>query len=193
MPDVFKKYLSEKGGITDLQFDKIEPFLFERKIKKGETILEQGEVCKNAWFVEVGCLRSYVTDKKGKEYIFQFAPENWWISEQNSLHKNEPSLLSIDALENSSVVVIGANFFEQLPVPAGANNNFRHVILQNRLYSLQKRIIYLLSATAEERYIDFLNTYPALSQRLSQKLIASYLGITPESLSRVRKELFKKN
>ena len=164
-----------------------------RKVKKGEQLLKQGDICQHTFFVEKGLLRYFSIDKKGKENVLQFAPENWFITDRESVYFNQPSKYYIDALEDTEVLVLEKNFVEKISEQNNSFAEFNNQLLHNHIRSLQKRIELLLSATAEERYLDFIKVYPNLLLRVPQTLIASYLGITPESLSRVRKELATKH
>ncbi len=162
-------------------------------VAKNEFLLREGEVCKGTYFVEKGLLRMYSIDKNGKEHIIQFAPEKWLISDRSSLHFNEKSRYFIEAVEDSEVLELKNDFFSNINAafPNTIENNDK--LLQKHIRSLQNRVNSLLADTAEERYMSFIKMYPDLLQRVPQWMIASYLGITPESLSRVRKELAKKN
>lgn len=170
--------------------------VFERaptkKVNKGEVLLYKGEKANVGYRVLKGCLRSYVVDKNGKEHIFQFAPEDWIIGDMNSLINGLPATLNIDALEDSEVQLItndsewASDTVSRETLLEQRNKLLRNVIATNR------RLIALLSSTAEERYLSFIETYPALMQRLPLKLIASYLGMTPEYLSEVRRKLTQK-
>ena len=162
-------------------------------LKKGEQLLKQGDICQHTFFLEKGLLRYFSIDKKGKENVLQFAPENWFITDRESVYFNQPSKYYIDALEDSEVLVLEKNFVEKISEQNNSFAEFNNKLLHNHIRSLQKRIELLLSATAEERYLDFIKVYPNLLLRVPQTLIASYLGITPESLSRVRKELATKH
>lgn len=165
----------------------------ERKVKKGEILLREGEVCNGTFFVESGILRMYSIDKNGKDHIIQFAPENWLISDRSSQYFNDKSIYFIDAVEDSKVVYLKNDFFLKVHelFPNTVENN--ELLLHKHIRGLQKRLNSLLSDTAEERYLSFIKMYPNLMLRAPQWMIASYLGITPESLSRVRKELTRKN
>lgn len=184
-----KEYLLAKLPLTDAQFAALAQTLEPRILARQQVLVRQGEVGRYGAFVARGCLRSFVVDKKGKEHVLQFAPENWWIADQHGLLHHEPALFSIDALEDSQVLLFGPEFYRQLPRLGPAFQTFFYGLQQNSLQAMQKRLIATLSATAEERYLDFIRTYPSLTRRLPQRLIAAYLGITPESLSRIRKEL----
>jgi len=151
------------------------------KIKKGDTIQRNGDINSKIYFVESGLLRGYTIDKKGKEHIFIFAPENWTIA--GSKPKEEPCDLFIDALEDSTIRVYEKDITKE-------NANAKPLL--KRLAVLQKRVIMLMSASALERYDHFVETYPNILQRVPQKMIASYLGITPEALSTIKSKNLKK-
>jgi CRP-like cAMP-binding protein len=164
-------------------------------IKKSTVLQERGDDLKHAYFVKSGLLRSFTVDEKGKEHIFMFAPEGWIISDIQSTASQSPAILTIDALEDTVVQVIRSDIFEELVnLHMGNEPEFARLELNRllrRIGVLQKRVLLMLSASATERYHEFVSTYPNLQQRVSQKSIASYLGITPEALSRLRVELIK--
>jgi CRP-like cAMP-binding protein len=147
------------------------------KVKKGEIIQQSGTLNSKIYFVKSGLLRGYSIDKKGKEHIFIFAPENWTIADSNP--PEVPCDLFIDALEDSTVMVIAKD-------PESEKENVKPIL--KRLAVLQKRIIMLMSYSAKERYQHFIKTYPNMLQRVPQKMIASYLGITPEALSTIKNQ-----
>lgn len=189
----FKKYLIDRLCITDKQAEIALSDIKTKFFKKGSIILDEGSIKSESYFINQGLLRLYSIDQKGKEHIIQFAPENWMISERNSMLFNEPSPYYIEAIEDSEVLVIGKNFFIDLKkdIPEILELNIK--MLHNSIRFMQQRITMLLSATAEERYLHFIKLYPNLTLRVPQLMIASYLGVTPESLSRVRKDLAHKN
>ncbi|WP_437440176.1 Crp/Fnr family transcriptional regulator [Pedobacter mucosus] len=192
MIDQFKAYLNEKIAITDEQFDSISGSLKVKKFDKNEIIQYKGDHFKHGFFVGKGLLRGYSIDAKGKEHILQFAPERWLISDRNNMN-NEPSIFFIDAIEATEAVLMPNNFLEEAAIKVPCLQPMHTKLLNNSIRFMQKRINMLLSATAEERYLDFIKLYPNLTLRVPQWMIASYLGITPESLSRVRKELANKH
>ena len=134
----------------------------------------------------------YSIAKNGKEHIIQFAPESWLMSDRSSLYFNEKSNYYIEAIEDSEVLFLSPDFFQNLnqSFPETVTNN--DLLLQKHIRNLQNRVNSLLAETAEERYLNFIKMYPNILQRVPQWMVASYLGVTPESLSRVRKELVKK-
>ena len=164
-----------------------------KKVAKNELLLSEGEICMDTFFVEKGLLRMYSLDRNGKEHIIQFAPENWLISDRSSLNFNQKSKYYIEAVEDSEVFLLNKDFFTSMveKFPQTAENN--DMLLQKHIRNLQNRVNSLLADTAEERYMTFIKMYPDILLRVPQWMVASYLGITPESLSRVRKELARKN
>ncbi len=169
---------------TDIQNTKI--------IKKGTILLNQGDVSLFGYKVIKGCLESYVIDKSGKEHIVQFAPEDWLISDMGSLLNNTPSTLFIDAVEDSEVDFFNIKTFDKIEDLPNEMLVTQLKKLINNNIAINKRLVMMLTANAEERYLDFIETYPSLVQRLPLKLIASYLGMTPEYLSDVRRKLSQK-
>ncbi|MCI3936087.1 Crp/Fnr family transcriptional regulator [Chryseobacterium aahli] len=177
---------AERLSLCSIQYE-------TKKVSKGEFLLQYGEVCRNTFFVEKGLLRMFSIDKNGKEHIIQFAPENWLIGDRSSLYFSEKSNYYIEAVEDSEVSVLQRDFFNKLLEEFPNSIEKNDLVLQKHVKSLQDRINSLLGETAEERYLKFIKMYPDLLLRVPQWMVASYLGITPESLSRVRKELARKN
>lgn len=193
MLDKFASYLQQRLAITNEQAQDAVSCLTIKNFKKGEIILRPDDLKSEMYFVNSGLLRCYSVDEKGKEHIIQFAPEDWMMSERSSAIFNEPSLFYIDAIEDTEAVLVKKDFFPAIQniVPKILELNI--LMLHNSIRFMQKRIDMLLGATAEDRYLDFIKLYPNLTLRVPQWMIASYLGITPESLSRVRKDLAKKH
>ena len=188
----FRNHISKILGVPIDTLDFCSSHYDVKEVKKNEIILREGEISDSTYFVEKGLLRMYSIDKAGKEHIIQFAPENWIISDTTSQLLNEKSRFYIEAIEESTIVITKEGFFENLSkvYPDVAEKNQR--LMFNHIKNLQNRVNALISTTAEERYMDFLKKYPNLMLRAPQWMVASYLGITPESLSRVRKELANK-
>ncbi len=170
----------------------LESRTLHRKIKRRQFILNAGDVCRQYSFVVEGCFRMYGIDKKGTEHNIQFAAENDWIADIGSFHSEKPSKLYIEAVEPSSILQIKKEdlLFLYVNVPK-FDRNFR-VIIENKFVELQNHVLQNISSTAEERYLTFLEQYNNLAIRLPNTQIASYLGITPEFLSKIRKGLAKK-
>jgi CRP-like cAMP-binding protein len=159
-----------------------------KKLRKRQYLVQAGEPCRYECFVTKGCLRQYYVDDKGLERILSFAIEDYWMSDMYGLITGQPALTNIDALEDCELVLIDKNAFEELLVRVPKFERFFRIILQRAFVSHQRRIIENISLQAEDRYCRFVERYPSLEQRLPQKQIAAYLGITPESLSRIRRQ-----
>lgn len=160
-----------------------------KTINKGQILLNSGDIAIEGYFVHKGLLRSYTIDEKGKEHIFMFAPEGWVISDMVSQIYKIPSDLYIDAIEDTEIEIFDENTFEKINKAQPNIAATESERLMKRAATLQKRVLLLMSATAKERYEDFIKTYPNIVQRVPQKMIASYLGITPEALSKIRGDI----
>jgi CRP-like cAMP-binding protein len=189
MFDLLRSHILKRIQLTDEEFARAVTFFMPKKLRRHQFLLQQGEVCRSYAFVVNGCLRLYSVDDKGEEHIVQFAIEDWWISEPYSALTGEPSGYNIDALEDSELLLLERSAEERLLKEIPKFDRLFRLLLENRFVANQRRINATLSTSAEERYLSFLTTYPAIAQRVPQSQIASYLGITPQSLSRIRKEL----
>ncbi|MBE9461526.1 Crp/Fnr family transcriptional regulator [Dyadobacter subterraneus] len=157
-------------------------------VKKNELLLKSGEVCRNFYFVNQGCLRIFNTDEKGEEHNLLFLPENWWAVDMTSFSEQKPAFYTISSLEKTELFYLNYNVLEELYQTVPKLERFFRIMIQNGFSLYQQRIISNLSMPAEERYQLFQNQYPKLEQRIAQKHIASYLGITPVFLSMMRKK-----
>src|SRR5688572_27167134 len=162
-----------------------------RLFRKRQYVLQEGDICTQFYFVLRGCLRMYRIDEKGTIHVLQFAAENYWINDLGSFHGERPSALNIDALEDTVVLQISRPDLIDLYMQAPKFDRIFRVLLENAFIRLQERLLQNISSTAEERYQSFLEIYPHLFNRLSQVQIASFLGITPELLSRLRNRITK--
>ncbi len=186
-------YLTSNLNIDEKEILSIVENCAKRIFKKDEFLIRPNEICGHTFFVEKGLLRQYSIDRKGKEHILQFAPEGWFVSDRESVYFKQPSQYFIQALEDTQVVLINEHFIHLLKKEVPSFNDFNNRLLHNHIRHLQNRINSLLSTQAEDRYLSFIKMYPDVLLRIPQTMVASYLGITPESLSRVRKELARKN
>src|SRR5829696_2062726 len=170
MFDVLYTYLSQRMSLTLQEFDSIRELFIPRSMNKGEILLREGHPAKYGAFVCKGCLRSYVVDNKGKEHIVQFAPENWWLTDTNSIVNGTPSLYFMDAIEPSDILLIDLPSHQKLmaTIP-GFAASFQSGI-QRHAAAKDHRIIATLTATAEERFQNFLHTYPSIAQRVPQHM-----------------------
>ena len=162
-----------------------------RRLKKKNFLLQAGEVCRYETFVLQGCLRNYFLDDKGDEHIVQFSVEDWWTSDLYSLLTQTPATQYIDALEDSTLALFDKDDLERLYREVPKFERFFRLMLQNAFIAQQRRILQNIGSTGEERYLAFRQKYPALELRLPQHQIASFLGITPEFLSKIRGKLAK--
>ena len=169
----------------------VEKVFKERRVKKSQLILQQGEICKHNTYVLEGCFRMYLVDEKGKEHNLQFAIENWWIGDLGSFHSEEPSKLYVEAIENSTILQIEKEDQIKLYANYPKFDRIFRVLAENSMMGLQRRVLQNISSTAEERYLEFVKRYPHFFNRISNVQIASYLGVTPEFLSTVRKKIVK--
>ena len=186
------KYFDDLFPLNSEEREQVYAQFKERQIKRRGFILQEGDVCKHFTFVVSGCLKMYVIDLAGKEHNLQFAIENEWISDLVSFYQEIPSNVYIEAIEPSLIVQVKHDDLLSLYTRFHKfDRNFR-IILERKYIELQNRTLQNISVTAEERYRYFMAHHPELANRLPNTQIASYLGITPEFLSKIRKELIKK-
>jgi CRP-like cAMP-binding protein len=175
-------------SLSEEEIHIVQELVKEKKISRKQFIHQAGEVASYSAFVVEGCLRSYTVDRDGFEHILQFAPENWWISDMYSFVKNSPSELNIDALLESKVLLLSRtcqiSIFDRIP----KLERYFRILSENALAASNQRTISYLSLTAKKRYEKFCDLYPTLIHTIPQKSIASYIGITPEFLSKLRAE-----
>lgn len=189
MFELLHKKIASIIDIKDEEFDFLKSLFLPKKFKKRQYFLQEGDICKYQAFIEKGILRSYTVDEKGSEHILQFASEGWWMADLSSYLTNEPSFLNVDAIEESELLLITKSSWELAMQKIPPLEHYFRIILQNHLVSTQKRLLQSLSETAEQKYMRFINTYPDCLSRVPQHMIASYLGIKRETLSRVRKQM----
>lgn len=191
MFELLRKNIEKHLSISDADFEQfIKPF-YHRKIAKKQFLLRAGQICKFEGFVIKGCLRVYYLDEQGQERILYFAIEDWWITDIDSFTNNTPSILNIEALEDSEVLLITQPYKEALYAQIPMVEKLFRIMTQKTHVALQRRMISALGKTADERYLEFVEKYPQLEQRLTQLQVASYLGISHEFLSKIRKKLAK--
>lgn len=163
-----------------------------RRLRKKAFLYQEGEVHDQVVFVVSGCLRSYSIADNGAEHILQFAPAGWWIGDMQSLLNATPSNLNVDAIEDSEVVLLKQSEFEDLYRAIPALERYFRILAERALGTAQQRLVDALSLTAAQRYSNFCQRYPSLIQTLPQKYVASYIGITPEFLSKMLSQPMKK-
>ena len=192
MFEKLRAYCERRAHFTEDEYALMQRMFVPRTFKKGEFLLREGEVSKHGVFVTRGCLRSYTVDNKGKEHIIQFAPEEWWTGNLDSMRNNAPSAYFIDAIENTDVLQQDRAGFQEMMDNIPIFASMFNVGIQKSAGAKDERIIAALSASTEERYKGFLEKYPTIAQRVPQHMLASYLGVSPETLSRIRKQMSQK-
>jgi CRP-like cAMP-binding protein len=194
MYEAFFNYLKDfsPDPLSELERALIRDALVPFKLRKRQYFLQEGDRCKNFAFIVKGAMRQYMVDEKGVEHIIRVGVENWWMGDRESWVMNAPSLYNIDAWENTEMLLITrANALELIKkVPAFCEMT-RQLDERNNIAN-QRRLTSAISGTAEKRYTDFATCYPDLLERFPQHIIASYLGITKDTLSRVKRNLMQK-
>lgn len=163
-----------------------------KEVKKKQFLLRAGEVCRFEAFVNKGCFKIYHSDAEGSEHILYFAVEDWWIGDIDSFINQLPAQLSIEALEDSEILIIGKKDKEALYQELPQVERLFRIMGQKTFVALQRRMLGALSQTADERYIEFISKYPKIAGRLTNLQIAAYLGISHEFLSKIRKKIVQK-
>ncbi len=191
MEDLIKKHLEYTLGeeIPEDMLVSLRELSFERSYDKKELLAEAGKACDYQYFILEGSCYSFYVNEKGDKNALQFAIENYWITDASSYFKNTPAVTTIETLEPTRALLINKKGFESLCCSHPLFDRFFRLLLQNSLASLHYRIAKTISEDADHLYKEFSTRYPHFVQRIPQYLIASYLGIKPQSLSRIRKSL----
>lgn len=192
MFDTFRKYLQDRITLTDQDIELIESVFESKKLRKHQYLLQEGDFCIHNTFVCQGFLKMYYVDDKGQEHIMQFSPENYWIADRESMEKELPTKYNIDAIEDSQVLLVKNIDFEMLRKSIKAFDDFVNDTTRKNVLVLQERIHGSITHSAEEKYNNFTKRFPSISNRVPQHMIASYLGISAETLSRIRSQSAKK-
>ena len=183
------EYIERNTSLSHDIVNDLKAIIIEKNVVKGEVILQENSNRKIQIFVSSGCLRAFYKTENGKDHTLQFATKNWWISDYMTLFNKEKSLLSIECLSDSKIMIFEQAELEKLYSKYPEFGSINRMNLQNRIAALQKRIFGLLTMTAKEKYQKFVKDYEIFEKVIPNYQIASFLGITPESLSRVRKEI----
>jgi CRP-like cAMP-binding protein len=189
MYDLFFQKFNEKVQLTEQEQERLKKYLTFKKLRKKQYLLQEGDVCKTIAFVEKGALRAYSVDENDAERIIQFGLEGWTISDLYSFLTEEPATYNIDAIEDSELVLISKSAHEELLQTMPKYETYTRLNITGAYLAMQKRLTSIISSSVEERYAEFVALYPHIAQRVPQHMIASYMGLTPETLSRVRKRL----
>lgn len=182
----FIEHIGKRVRLTSVEADLVLSLVSKKRVKKREILLEKGVLCSAIYFVESGALRSFYVSESGKASTIMFAVEDWWITDMHSFIQGLPAMISIQAIEDSEVLVLSKEDLDQLFQEKPVFNVFFRKFMENAYCREQLRMIENLSLPARERYENFLKKYPQIAKKVPLKQIASYLGITPEFLSAIR-------
>lgn len=186
MFDEFETYIKEHATLSDNDIKLIHSLAIEKTMRRKEFLFQQGEVCRYKVFISKGLLRAYTTSEDGNEHILQFSPENSWTTDPESFDKATPSGCNIDALEHSEVILWNRNDFGHLINHVTGLKDYFGKLVSTVNYASRQRILSALSYTAEEKYEEFIKNYPHIYARVPLHMVASYLGVSRETLSRIR-------
>ncbi len=182
-------YINRVIELTEEEEQKICSLISYRKLLKGQYFLQQGDVCKFSGFVVSGCTKTFFVDEEGQEHIVMFSIEDWWTSDMGSYISQKPADFNVQCLENTTLIQLSYENQEEILREIPKLERFFRLIIERAFVASQKRIVRNLSMSAKDRYLHFRNVYPMIEQRIPQYLIASYLGITKEFLSKIKSQL----
>ena len=181
-----------KQTISDTDFEQFSKLMFEKSFDKKDVLVEEGEHCNYIYFIEQGACYAYIVDHKGEKHAIQFSLEGYWISDLYSFFSGKDAIYNVEALEPTKVLVLNKANFEKACDTLPCLDKFFRILIQNAYVAVQYRLAKTNSEEADQRYEEFAKLHPNFVQRIPQYLIASYLGIKPQSLSRIRSEMGKK-
>lgn len=187
--DLLFESIEKEIKLSETDKELIVSLVRERKIKKGQFLSHEGAISRCTNFVIEGSIRTYFIDLNGQEHIVQFAIEGWWISDLNSFIMQVPATFNVQAIEDSTVLELAYENLEMLYEKIPKLERYFRILTQRAFVAFQQRIIQNISMTAEDRYLSFVKKYPKIEVRIPQRLVASYLGISPEFLSKIKKRL----
>ena len=190
--DALRSYLSSKAPFTAKELVVLEKLFVPMALRPGEFLQRAGEPVRYAAFVAKGLVRKYVADANGEELVLEFAPENWWLGDRTFLIGGTIAECFIDAIDDSDLLVFDQLSFQRMIDDVPTFGTMFRVAYQRYAEAKDRRLINALTLSAEDRYVEFLKTYPAIANRVPQRMVASYLGLSPETLSRVRAHLSRK-
>ena len=189
MYELFFQEFNKKVPLTSEEEELIRTYLTPKKLRKKQYLLQEEDVCKAIAFVEKGALREYTVDEDGNDHIIQFALEGWTISDLYSFLTGEPATYNIDALEEAELVLISKSAHEELLQRVPKYETYTRLNITGAYIAMQRRLTSIISSPLEERYTNFTTLYPNIVQRVPQHMIASYMGLQPETLSRMRRKM----
>ena len=182
-------YINRVVDLTEEEEKKLASLIKNRKLLKGQYFLQQGDICKYSGFVISGCLKTFYVDDEGQEHVIMFSVEDWWTSDMGSFITQKPADFNVQCLENTELIQFSHENQEQMMREIPKLERFFRIIVERAFVASQKRIVRNMSMSAKDRYLFFRKEYPKIEQRIPQYLIASYLGITKEFLSKIKSQL----
>ena len=185
------EYINRIVNLTPEEEQLLVSHISYRKLRKGQYFLQQGDVCKFSGFIVSGCTKTFYVDDEGQEHVIMFSIEDWWTSDLASFTTQTPSDFNVQCLENTEVVLFPYETHDKLLKEVPILERFFRKIIERALVASQKRVVRNLSMSARDRYLYFRKQYPLIEQRVPQYLIASYLGITKEFLSKIKSQLIQ--
>lgn len=185
------QHVAQCAAFSNADLEIFNTLLQLKIVAKKTVLLTEGDICNFEAYLNKGCVRSYYIDEKGAEITMQFAVEDWWVSDISSFHDHKPSHLFIETLEECEMLTLNPGTKELLLQQVPGFERFFRILVQRHLSAVERRLYQTIAWPAEERYADFLMQYPDIPQRVAQHYIASYLGISPEFLSKIRNKKTK--
>ena len=192
MSNLLYKNIKKKVDVTEQDFEQFLALTKPLNIKKNDFFLHEGDIAKYMAFVNSGVLYSYTIDKKGNKHVVQIALEDYWVSDLFSFLTQEACIFNVQAIESSEITLLGKDNFEKVCATIPVFERFFRMLFQNALVASQRRVSRIYGKSAEERYLELIKRNPKIIQRVPQHYIASFLGIKPQSLSRIRNNLYNK-
>ena len=192
MFEQINSHVTRCGALTDEDLRYFNSILEYKFVPKKTMLLHEGDVCKFEAYINKGCIRNFYIDENGFEVTLQFAIEDWWVSDIASFQNHEPGNMFIETLEDCELLLLSPETKEALLTRVPKLERVFRLMVQRNLAVLQSRLFKTISTSARQKYLDFLKRYPTIPQRVAQHYIASYLGISPEFLSKVRTKISKK-
>jgi CRP-like cAMP-binding protein len=191
MFDRINSHVARCASFSTADLEVFNTLLQVKTVPKKTMLLQEGHICNFEAYINKGCVRTYYIDETGSELTLQFAVEDWWVSDITSFHDHKPSNMFIETLEDCELLTLNPGTKELLLQQVPAFERFFRILIQRHLAVVQHRLFQTIAWPAQQRYLDFLQHYPDIPQRVTQHYIASYLGISPEFLSKIRTKLAK--
>lgn len=189
MIEILFKHIEQKVSLTATDKEMISTFFTKKSLRKKQYLLQAGDICSHLSFVAKGLLRTYNVDDKGEEHMSVFGWEGWWISDFSSFLSVKPAVFNIDAIEDTELLMISRPDYDEFTLQVPVMDRYFRILYQNSLVTKERRLMSSITYTAAQKYVQLIDSNPEIINRIPQKMIASYLGIAPETLSRIKRNL----